>query len=93
MVPSAKRSPKSLVTNRHVLEGQDQILLRVNRLADEPTVPFDVNLLVDGAPIWHAHPDKTVDVAVLPINTEFLRSADFRPSSFREISTPRTEQR
>lgn len=73
-----------LVSNRHVFEGEDKISVRVNRLADEPTEPIDVELLnPDRTPKWHAHPDHDVDVAVLPINTDYLRARGLSSQFFQ----------
>jgi hypothetical protein len=65
-----------LVTNKHVLEGHDQISIRVNPQAAGRARDFTA-LLSDPSSrmqLWYGHDNDNVDVAVLPI--DFNRLVD-----------------
>lgn len=72
-----------LVTNRHVVEGKQAIVLRFNPTEALPAREFDLDLFRSGAAIWTAHPDATVDVAVVPINADYLVAQGIKFSYFR----------
>jgi len=73
-----------LVTNRHVFAGADRRVLRFNALEGEPTRSFVVDLKdAAGKPIWFAHPDADVDVAVLPIAAKALEDGHLKFSLFQ----------
>ncbi len=63
-----------LVTNKHVLENQTEIFVRVNPTAAEPARQFDANLInpESGDYLWTGHDTTEVDVAILPINWQML---------------------
>jgi S1-C subfamily serine protease len=64
-----------LVTNRHVLDGKQSIVLRFNALEGAPAKEFDVELSKsDGTAHWHPHPDPEVDVAVVGVNPDFMKA-------------------
>lgn len=72
-----------VVTNRHILEEMDTAYLRFNPEANEPAREFGIPLQnPDGSRIWVAHPDPSVDVAVLPINLGALAQEHIRFSYF-----------
>ena len=74
-----------LVTNRHVFEGSSKAFLRFNPIASEPAAVFDLNLLdKNNAPMWHAHPDPGVDVAVTSLNLRLLDERSIQYSFFIE---------
>jgi S1-C subfamily serine protease len=63
-----------LVTNKHVLEGHDQVSMRVNPQGAGRARDFTA-LLSDPSTkekLWYGHDDDLVDVAVLPINFQLL---------------------
>src|SRR5205807_6087034 len=70
-----------LVSNRHVFENQRFIVVRQNRLADEPAEEIAVDLEVPGGG-WTGHPDNDIDVAVMPVNTNYLRDHGLTQSFF-----------
>lgn len=62
-----------LITNKHVIQTQNIIILRFNPQTDQAATDFREGLNdQDGNPTWTSHPDPNVDVAVLNINTEVL---------------------
>ena len=72
-----------LVTNRHVLDKQEEVVLRFNPEAAEPAREYRSSLLDDsGAPLWTPHPNLEVDVAVFPIDGDFLISQGVRLGVF-----------
>jgi hypothetical protein len=73
-----------IVTNRHVLRDAENIMVRFNRLADEPAQALDIDLSQgpNGQPVWFAHPNPDVDVAIMPINVELLREHGFQAEYF-----------
>jgi len=62
-----------LVTNKHVLNGQSEVILRFENSVGGSS-QFVVPLLQNGKAIWNGHPDPEVDVAVLQINANVLQS-------------------
>ena len=79
-----------LVTNRHVLAGRDDLLIRVNT---KKGAARRVRLPLTGGErrSWAAHPDERVDVAVVLINARVLLEAGmelgyFRPADMAFVS-------
>ena len=74
-----------LVTNRHVFEGLDKVLVRFNpQEFNAPAEIYSLPLLNEKKePIWIAHPDKNIDIAVVPANTEQLDKAAIQWHLFR----------
>jgi S1-C subfamily serine protease len=82
-----------LVTNRHVVEehvaatGGGSLWVRFNLSspgsAKEYEIPF-VNQR--GGLKWHFHPNSSVDIAVIPINSDFLKNEGARFNDFRSES-------
>lgn len=63
-----------LVTNRHVLNDKGIVYLRFNPEANESAREFDLPLKDEkGNRQWFAHPDPSIDIAVVPINGNALR--------------------
>lgn len=62
-----------LVTNRHVIQNQNIIILRFNPQTDQAATDFREGLKDgDGNSTWTGHPNPAIDVAVLSINAEVL---------------------
>ncbi len=63
-----------LVTNRHVVSGREEAVLRFNPLPGSPARTYDLNLVSsDGEELWIGHEDPEIDVAVIPVNIALLR--------------------
>lgn len=67
-----------LVTNRHVLEGCADLLLRLNPQPERRRArPYACPLLnAKGKPLWGAHPNPDIDLAVLPFDFARLRTEE-----------------
>ena len=65
-----------LVTNRHVLQGNSKIVIRMKEKDTENLKEFEDSIIEsDGSnekPIYVLHPQDNIDIAVLPLNTSFL---------------------
>jgi len=73
-----------LVTNRHVLEGLSMAYVRCNPQVNEAARIYDLPLKNEsGKPIWYAHPDPEVDVAVVPVNIKLLLEHGMQVNVFR----------
>jgi len=76
-----------LVTNRHVIEGHIAATARplavkfnVKSAAPEYDAPLQDE---HGKPLWHPHPNPAIDVAIMPINADFLKEQGARFDYFR----------
>lgn len=79
-----------LVTNRHVVEEHEQfakggpLWVRFNLTTAGSAREYDIPLRdAQGKPQWHFHPNPLVDIAVIPINTDFLKGQGARFDHFR----------
>jgi S1-C subfamily serine protease len=72
-----------LVTNRHVFEGKTEAFVRFNPESGEPAREYKIDL-VDASknPVWLAHQDSAVDVAVIGIDGQLLRNHGIRFAVF-----------
>ncbi|MDB5038960.1 MAG: uncharacterized protein JWQ35_2488 [Bacteriovoracaceae bacterium] len=75
LLPSAENQEPHykvfLVTNRHVLLNQSLVVLRFDNYGTG-TTQFPVPLVQNNKPVWIAHSDPDVDVAILPIDGNLL---------------------
>lgn len=67
-----KRYHTFLVTNKHVLSGKDNILLRFNSLDGTRIIDYPVALEQNGQGIWVGHSSGDIDIAVFFINPQVL---------------------
>jgi S1-C subfamily serine protease len=73
-----------LITNRHVFDGLDTLYLRFNRAVDPSAIVHKANArLADGSPIWFAHPNPDVDLAMLALDPNILSRAGVQFSMFQ----------
>lgn len=72
-----------LVTNRHVLMGLDNAYLRCNPQTDKPAREFHLTLFDGERPLWFAHPDDEIDVAVMPIHFDLLVESGMQVAYFQ----------
>ncbi|MDN5199932.1 serine protease [Fulvivirgaceae bacterium BMA10] len=85
--PDMKHYGTWLVTNKHVLEDQESIILRFNPKTDQAAKDFKSDLFENKKQIWTGHPDKNVDVAVVKIVTKHLKDNRMKYSYFRSDDT------
>lgn len=63
-----------LVTNRHVVQGSNELRLRFNPKESKPAKEYPLPLLdIKGKQTWFSPPDPQLDVAVVAVNMDFLR--------------------
>ena len=63
-----------LVTNRHVVEGANELVSRFNRPVEMPSKTYQIPLLAsDGTRKWTVHPGGA-DIAVVPVSTRILNN-------------------
>ena len=72
-----------LVTNKHVLINQQNIIIRFNPQDDRAAKDYPIQL-IDGnqKPIWTGHPNPNIDVAVFGINGTVLQNEKMKFSFF-----------
>jgi len=76
-----------LVSNKHVLEQQTQIMLRFNPQDDNSAKDYPLSLKDSaGNNIWIGHPNKDVDVAIIQINALVLQEEGMKFSFFQSDS-------
>ncbi len=62
-----------LVTNRHVFERIPVAFIRLNTTEGKQAFEADLNTLdSNGSPIWLAHPDPNIDIAIIRISPKYL---------------------
>jgi len=69
-----------LVTNKHVFYGKDNVVIRMKKKDGDDLQIVDVDLKdKDGNLLYVIHDSKDIDIAVLPINADFIteNSLDF----------------
>ncbi len=72
-----------LVTNKHVLQNQQSIILRFNSIQGTETRDYPINLFKDRSQTWVGHPSENIDVAVQFINPNVLSQDSTRFSYFK----------
>lgn len=72
--PASRQYRIYLVSNRHVLDGPRQLIVRIN--PEEVTERARIFTLVlkdeSGRNLWTGHPNRAIDVAVAPVDTSVL---------------------
>jgi S1-C subfamily serine protease len=70
-----------LVTNRHVIQEHEEatkgapLWVRFNSSSPGSAREYDLPLRdAQGKPLWHFHPNAAVDIAVIPVNADFLKA-------------------
>ena len=75
-----------LVTNKHVLRNFDTVFLKFNPQGNQPAKDYTLNLKHNNTFLYKMHPDKNVDVAVMPITQQFydnLKQDGVNPNFFQ----------
>lgn len=80
-----------MVTNRHVLTGRDDLLIRVNEQGGGAH-RFRLPLRGGEGRTWAAHPNELIDIAVVLVNARVLRQHGtefgyFRPADVAYVAT------
>lgn len=61
-----------LITNKHVLEEKKSVIIRLKKKDSDDFVTLNVDLIKNNKPTYVAHPVDDVDIAVLPLNANFI---------------------
>ena len=72
-----------LITNKHVVKGNDKMLVGFNQLGGVGFHEFDLELLSKGRKQFSPHPNKSVDIIAVSVNCDFLSEKGARFSFFR----------
>ena len=84
--PSKSDYKVHLVTNKHVLQNQEKIIIRFNPQNGQAAKDFPIPLKKpDGSFIWTGHPNAKVDVAVIRLNVRTLIKAGMKFSYFKFV--------
>lgn len=71
-----------LITNKHVVQGQNMIVLRFTDKSDGSLKEVPAQVTENGLPIYKTHPDSTVDIAVLQLNGGYITENNFAFPAF-----------
>lgn len=74
------------VTNKHVLQNQDQIVLRFNSKDNTLSKDYDISLINGNEAIWIGHQNPNIDVAVFAVNTQILDEENMQYAFFTSDS-------
>ena len=61
-----------LITNKHVFEKEQQVVIRLRKEDGETTVDVNAALYEDGVCLYKTHPNPNIDIAVLPLNGKYF---------------------
>ena len=61
-----------LVTNRHILVNNDSIVIRMRKKDSEMLEEIEAPLTENGQILYSLHPNADIDIAVLPLNGDFI---------------------
>lgn len=61
-----------LVTNKHVLEDEHSVVIRLKRHETNDLVMPDLPLYLNGKMAYSVHPDKNIDIAAVMLNARFV---------------------
>lgn len=77
-----------LVTNRHVFDGKNNVLLRFNPIDEKPPEILKLRLLdQDSRKMWRSHKNQQIDVAVAIIDLKVLRARNIQFGYFLSNTT------
>ena len=68
-----KRYNTFLVTNKHVLQNKDDVILRFGNSDHSGVLDYPVKLNEASGPIWVGNPSPDIDVASFPVNPDVLK--------------------
>lgn len=71
-----------LITNKHVLSGLEMVTISMKKNVTEGMIFADIPLVKEGVAQYFLHPKELVDIAVLPMNAEFIMNNNLGFPSF-----------
>lgn len=81
-IPGQDRVMPMLITNKHVLAGEQSVVIRTKSKDDEKLHIIDVPLYQDDQPIYRQHSDPDIDIAVIRIDGTYLRERHIEFNGF-----------
>ncbi len=75
-----------IVTNKHVIRNQKQIIFRFSADNNGPAKDFPVQLIRNMQQVWTGHPDPNIDVAVINFNITNVKNHGTKIGFFRSDS-------
>lgn len=72
-----------LVTNRHVLTGLTQCVIKANGAEGGAGKVYRLALMSGEETMWYPHPDPSIDVAVVPVNYNLLVDEGMKVNFFQ----------
>lgn len=60
------------ITNKHVIEGKDSVVIRMKKLSTGELVVIDMPLCDSGEPLYTSHPSTNIDIVAVLINGGYL---------------------
>lgn len=75
-----------MVTNKHVLEGKERVVIRLKKRDTGDLMVIDLPLMVNGIKMYSTHPDENVDIAVVLIDGSCItkNNLDFAAFNIQE---------
>ncbi len=82
--PNKKDYNVYLVSNKHVLQGHNSIILRFNPQNNQPAKDYPAQLITpENKQLWTAHPNPNVDVGVMHVNISTISKEGMKFGLFR----------
>lgn len=72
-----------IVTNKHVIQSKDSIIIRFNPVDNSPAKDFTVRLTKGNSKNWTGHHDSNIDVAVINFNIKLVQEQGMKVGYFR----------
>lgn len=61
-----------LITNKHVIQNRDKIIVRFNAIEGDFIKDYPINLYVNGTPVFSMHPNEATDIIAMQIAPQTL---------------------
>jgi S1-C subfamily serine protease len=77
-----------LVTNRHVIDEHiattsGPLAVKLNLKSGDAARPYLIDLSAQGKPLWHGHPNASIDLAVIRLNASSLEQNGVKFDGFK----------
>ncbi|MFP2996260.1 serine protease [Spongiivirga sp. MCCC 1A20706] len=76
-----------LVTNKHVLQGYDSVVLKFNPQKNLASVDIPLRLIEDDKVLWTGHIGQDIDVAVIELNAPLLDQIGLKINCYQSDKT------
>lgn len=82
VVNEAKDLVPILVTNKHVLDSKQEVIVRLRQKDSDAVIDERVPLYKDGSPLYKVHPDSNIDIAVVLLDGNYIMEKQIEFSGF-----------